>query len=68
MNNDLDILKDINQSLGGQITLLIKKLNVAIEGLNAIISEGSDNLNIAEKTLKEIENCTVPQKDSEKEI
>ena len=34
-----------------------KKLKIAIEGLNAIIFEGSDNLNIAKKTLKEIKEC-----------
>ena len=61
MNNDLDILKDINRSLGGQIGLLIKKLDIAIVGLKAIIYEGSDNINIAEKTLKEIENQNLSQ-------
>jgi len=66
--DDITILKSINHQLGNMVTLATKKLEVAIEGLNAIISEGSDNLNIAEKTLKEIENCIVPQKDSEKEI
>ena len=66
--DDITILKSINHQLGNMFTLVTKKLEVAIEGLNAIISEGSDNLNIAEKTLKEIENCIVPQKDSEKEI
>ena len=66
--DDITLLKSINHQLGDMVTLATKKLDVAIEGLNAIISEGSDNLNIAEKTLKEIENCIVPQKDSEKEI
>ena len=32
------------------------KLDIAIIGLKAIISEGSDNLNIAQKTLDEIDN------------
>ena len=67
MDNDLDILKDINRSLGGQMGLLIKKLDIAIVGLKAIISEGSDNLNIAEKTLKEIENQNLSQEISKED-
>ena len=63
--DDITLLKSINHQLGNVVELLTRKLQVAKEGLNAIISEGSDNLNIAEKTLKEIENCTLPQKDSE---
>ena len=63
--DDITLSRSINHQLGDMLTLATKKLEVAIEGLNAIISEGSDNLNIAEKTLKEIENCTLPQKDSE---
>jgi len=54
MNDDL--LK-INQHLGKQIEILTEKLNIGIVGLKAIISEGSDNLNIAEKTLKAMEDC-----------
>ena len=46
------------------IFLFLKKLNIAEQGLNAIILEGSDNLNIAEKTLQEIKNCNLPQDDS----
>jgi hypothetical protein len=61
MNNDL---MKVNHSLGKQLELITKKFNVAIEGLNAIILEGSDNLNIAEKTLQEIKNCNLPQDDS----
>ena len=59
MNND-DFIR-INQALGKQVELLAKKLDVAIVGLNAIISEGSDNLNIAEKTIQEINSCNSPQ-------
>ena len=54
MNDDLVI---INHQLGKEIELLVKKLDIAIVGLEAIISEGSDNLNIAEKTIKAIEDC-----------
>ena len=54
MNDDLII---INHQLGKEIELLVKKLDIAIVGLAAIISEGSDNLNIAEKTIKAIEDC-----------
>ena len=54
MNDDLII---INHQLGKEIELLVKKLDIAIVGLEAIISEGSDNLNIAEKTIKAIEDC-----------
>ena len=49
----------INHALGKQIELLEKKLSIAIVGLNAIISEGSDNLKIAEKTIQEIENSSI---------
>ena len=63
--DDITLLKSINHQLGDMFTLATKKLDFAIEGLNAIISEGSDNLNIGKKTLEEIENCTLPQKDSE---
>ena len=41
--------------MGKQIEILTKKLNIGIVGLNAIISEGSDSLHIAEKTLKAME-------------
>ena len=58
MNDDLII---INHQLGKEIELLVKKLDIAIVGLEAIISEGSDNLNIAEKTMQAIEDV-----DSEK--
>ena len=54
MNDDLII---INHQLGKEIELLVKKLDIAIVGLEAIISEGSDNLNIAEKTIKAIKDC-----------
>ena len=58
MNDDL---MNINQQLGIELQLLVRKLDVAIVGLKAIISEGSDNLNIAEKTLQEIDNCNTGQ-------
>ena len=63
MNDDLI---HINQQLGIELQLLVKKLDVAIVGLKAIISEGSDNLNIAEKTLQEINNCNTGQEISNK--
>ena len=52
MNDDLI---RINHHLGRQIEILTKKLDIGIIGLNAIISDGSDNLHIAEKTLRAIE-------------
>ena len=48
----------INHTLGKQLEVITKKLDIAIVGLKAIISEGSDNLKIAEKTLQEIKNYT----------
>ena len=48
----------INHTLGKQLEVITKKLDIAIVGLEAIISEGSDNLKIAEKTLQEIKNYT----------
>ena len=66
MNDDLIF---INQQLGKEIESLAKKLDIAIVGLNAIISEGSDNLKIAEKTLNAIDdsNKKLPQEESENE-
>ena len=55
--------KSINNALGKQIELLDRKLSIAIVGLEAIISEGSDNLNIAEKTIQEIKSLNLPQSD-----
>ena len=64
-----DELMKINHQLGKQIELLNKKLSVAIEGLEAIIFEGSDNLKIAEKTLTAMNDCNkeIPQNNSENE-
>ena len=63
-----DLLR-INQSLGMENELQAKKLAIAIEGLEAIISEGSDNLRIAEKTLEAMNDCNKenPQDRSENE-
>jgi len=47
---------DINHSLGKQLEEISKKLEIAIVGLNAVISNNCDTLKIAEKTLQEIEN------------
>ena len=58
MNDDL---MGINHQLGMQLEIITKQLDIAIVGLKAIISEGSDNLNIAEKTLQEINNYNSPQ-------
>ena len=58
MNNDL---MSINHSLGKQIELLEKQLSIGIVGLEAIISEGSDNLKIAEKTIQEVNSYNLPQ-------
>ena len=66
MNDDL--IK-VNHQLGRQIELYDKKLSIAIEGLEAIIFEGSDNLKIAEKTLEAMNDCNKenPQDRSENE-
>ena len=60
MNDDL---MGINHQLGMQLEIITKQLDIAIVGLKAIISEGSDNLKIAEKTLQEIDNYISPQTD-----
>ena len=65
MNND--DLMGINHQLGMQLEIITKQLDIAIVGLKAIISEGSDNLNIAEKTLQEINNYNSPQTDPQDE-
>ena len=59
MNSD-DLMK-INHQLGMQLQLLTKKLDIAIVGLEAIISNNSDTLKIAEKTIQEVENYILPQ-------
>ena len=64
MNDDL---MGINHQLGMQLEITTKQLDIAIVGLKAIISEGSDNLNIAEKTLQEINNYNSPQTDPQDE-
>ena len=66
MNDDLIA---INHQLGKQLELYSMKLAIAIEGLEAIIFEGSDNLKIAEKTLEAMQDCEkeFPQEKSEKE-
>ena len=66
MNDDLIA---INHQLGKQLELLSKKIGVAIEGLEAIIFEGSDNLKIAEKTLEAMKSCDkeFPHEESEQE-
>ena len=51
-----DDLMNINHQLGMQLQLLTKKLDIAIVGLEAIISNNSDTLKIAEKTIQEIDN------------
>ena len=58
-----DDFKSINNALGNQIELLDRKFSIAFVGLEAIISEGSDNLNIAEKTIQEIKSLNLPQSD-----
>ena len=62
-------LLNINHSHGIENELQAKKLAIAIEGLEAIISEGSDNLRIAEKTLEAMNDCNRenPQDKSENE-
>ena len=52
MNDDLI---HINHSLGKQLEETQKKLEIAIVGLKALISNNCDTLKIAEKTLQEIE-------------
>ena len=66
MNGD-DLIED-NQRLSNQVKakqiileVLNKKLDIAIVGLEAIISNNSDTLKIAEKTIQEVENYILPQ-------
>ena len=40
-----------------------KKLSIAITGLKVIISDGSDSLGVAQKTLEEIEKIDFPHKE-----
>ena len=61
MNED-QIKKDMIMSLI-KIETLDKKLSIATTGLNAIISNNSDTLNIAQKTLDELEKIDLPRKE-----
>ena len=65
MNSD-DLI-NINHQLGIELQLLTKKLDIAIVGLEAIISNNSDTLKIAEKTIQEVENYNLPQSSPPKE-
>ncbi len=56
-----DELLRINQELGKDLKLLVKKLDIAIVGLEAIISNNCDTLKIAEKTIEEVKNFKLPQ-------
>ena len=56
-----DNLLKINQELGKELELIVKKLVIAIVGLEAIISNNCDTLKIAEKTIEEVNNFKVPQ-------
>ncbi len=61
MNED-QIKKDMIMSLI-KIETLDKKLSIATTGLKAIISNNSDTLNIAQKTLHELEKVDLPRKE-----
>ena len=65
MNSD-DLI-NINHQLGIELQLLTKQLDIAIVGLKAIISNNSDTLKIAEKTIQEVENYNLPQSSPPKE-
>ena len=65
MNSD-DLI-NINHQLGIELQLLTKQLDIAIVGLEAIISNNSDTLKIAEKTIQEVENYNLPQSSPPKE-
>ena len=61
MNED-QIKKDMIMSLI-KIETLDKKLSIATTGLKSIISNNSDTLNIAQKTLDELEKIDLPRKE-----
>ena len=61
MNED-QIKKDMIMSLI-KIETLDKKLSIATTWLKAIISNNSDTLNIAQKTLDELEKVDLPRKE-----
>jgi len=60
--NEEQIKKDMMMSLI-KIETLDKKLSIAKAGLNAIISNNSDTLNIAQKTLDELKKVDLPRKE-----
>ena len=55
-------LNNINFELQRELELANNRLAIAMEGLRAI-KENADTLNIAEKTLQEIDNYISPQID-----
>ena len=46
-----------------KVQSLEKKLSIAKTGLKVIISDGSDTLGVAQKTLDEIEKTDLPHKE-----
>tara|TARA_Y100001963_G_scaffold150970_1_gene233011 strand:- start:2109 stop:2270 length:162 start_codon:yes stop_codon:yes gene_type:complete len=51
----------MNPKLEHEFFILKQKLEIALEGLNVIISDGGDFQNIAKKTIKHIEDLDKPR-------
>tara|TARA_Y100001938_G_scaffold129858_1_gene185234 strand:+ start:85 stop:276 length:192 start_codon:yes stop_codon:yes gene_type:complete len=62
MNEEI-LKKEVLLSAHIKIENLNRKLSIAITGLKAIISNNSDTLNIAQKTLDELEKVDLPRKE-----
>ena len=67
MNDDIEILRHEVGKLSDMNRKLQDKLNIAIEGLKALISDGIQS-GIAQDTLDEIKKLDLPQEDLNQDL
>ena len=67
MNDDIEILRHEVGKLSDMNHKLQDKLNIAIEGLKALISDGIQS-GIAQDTLEEIKKLDLPQEDINQDL
>ena len=67
MNDDIEILRHEVGKLSDMNHKLQDKLNIAIEGLKALISDGIQS-GIAQDTLEEIKKLDLPQEDLNQDL
>ena len=67
MNDEIEILRHEVGKLSDMNHKLQDKLNIAIEGLKALISDGIQS-GIAQDTLEEIKKLDLPQEDINQDL